>query len=168
MNWCKEHWDYLKQVLEAKGLDRFIGDGAKDGIAGLMGERFDPLMGSWDRITAYMLQSKGLNGRILMCPLCILVVDGQPELVKRWVDGCTNNALDYAVEQGLMDHPSSIVVPEPPIQIGTRFEGGGHSQATEKLSEEENEWMNAPLGTASQNGIDGNPPVPSGEAGEEK
>lgn len=119
MNWCKPHWDYLREVIVAKGLDRFVGDGATDGIKGLTGDRFDPLMGSWTRINTQMLRSPALNGRMFACPLCILVADGQPETVKNWVDGCTTEALEFAINDGLMERPTEpIVVPDPPEPAG--------------------------------------------------
>lgn len=125
MNWCKEHWDYLKQVLEVKGLYRFVGEGAEDGLKGLTGDRFDPLMGSWARINANMLRSPGLHGRIMMCPLCILVADGQPHLAKSWVNGCTDDAIEYAIKEGLMDRQGNVEIPEPPTKAGTQFKRGG-------------------------------------------
>lgn len=95
-------------MLKDKGLDGFGAktgqDAAKNLVADLNGEEaeFDPLMGSWARINLYMAESPGCNGRILECPLCILVADGQPELVHRWLDGCTGEALTYALEKGLI------------------------------------------------------------------
>lgn len=108
MNWCKPHWTQLRAAIKDKGLDGF---GAQDGeestqalANALEGEEgpFDPLIGCWLRINAYMFESPACNGRILQCPLCILVDDKQPELVEKWIDGCTQSALDYALEQGLI------------------------------------------------------------------
>ena len=113
MNWCPTHWGYLKEVLTAKGLDPFIGHGAKDAIDGLTGERFDPLMWCWSRINAEMLKSPGLHGRVLECPLCILVNDGQPHLVESWVDKCTDEAVAH------------ISLPLPPRPADAESKGEG-------------------------------------------
>lgn len=108
MNWCKPHWEQLRQKLKDKGLDGFgakTGEAAADHLAKeIKGDKaeFDPLLGCWARINAAMLESPGCRGRIMQCPLCILVDDGQPETVENWLDGCTQNALDYAFEQGLI------------------------------------------------------------------
>lgn len=113
MNWCKPHWQQLRQAIIDRGLDGF---GAQDGAAAaaeirsqLEGndEKFDPLMGSWSRINSYMAESLSSQGRAgellaLRCPLCILVEDGQPELVAGWVNGVTDQAKHYAIEQGLL------------------------------------------------------------------
>lgn len=111
MNWCKPHWQQLRDAIEAKGLSGF---GAKTGeqaarnlATELEGAPFDPLMGCWSRINSTMAESLNNLGRgqellQLPCPLCVLVKDGQPELVARWIDGCTDNALKYAKEQGLV------------------------------------------------------------------
>jgi hypothetical protein len=96
-----------------RGLDKF---GAKDGVEAaaemqsqLQGDegKFDPLLGSWIRINAYMAESLQRQGRgaqllALRCPCCILVEDGQPELVARWIDGCTDDAHRHAVATGLL------------------------------------------------------------------
>jgi len=108
MNWCQEHWDDLKAMLKAKGLDEL---GAKSGQELFQNIKqevetndaiFDPLMGCWSRINAAMVQSPGLNGRILDCPLCILVTDGQPDLVNQWLNGCTDACRAYAIEEGIL------------------------------------------------------------------
>lgn len=113
MNWCKPHWDQLREAINARGLGRF---GAQDGKAAvkqiaddLEGREhaFDPLMGSWNRLNAYMADSLKRQGRgmeilQLKCPMCVLVEDGQPELVNSWIDGCTNDALKYATDHGLI------------------------------------------------------------------
>lgn len=113
MNWCKPHWDQLREKLESKGL----GDlGAKTGQqvisdlkASIEGKPtdFDPLMGCWLRINTKMLQSPALNGRILQCPLCILVEDGQPQVVDNWLNGVTTEALNEAVRLGLIPTPEA-------------------------------------------------------------
>lgn len=113
MNWCQPHWDQLREAVRLRGLDGFI---AKDGeqaaenmINQLEGEDevFDPLMGSWVRINLEMAESLTRAGRgheilQMRCPMCLLVEDGQPELVQNWIDGCTDNAKSYAIEQGLI------------------------------------------------------------------
>lgn len=107
MNWCKTHWDQLRASVEAKGLTKFVPTNGQEAAKRFTGEptkeNFDPLMGSWAAINAYMLQSPGLNGRILVCPCCILESDGQPELVSRWIDGATTDAFDHAISLGLID-----------------------------------------------------------------
>lgn len=108
MNWCPPHWNELRAAIEARGLSKFVapsGQAAMQNVeAELAGEEpaFDPLMGSWARINSYMLQSPALRGRVMQCPCCILVEDGQPHLVQNWINGCTDDALKYAVEQGLV------------------------------------------------------------------
>lgn len=103
MNWCKIHWDRLREIIKEKGLERFCSATPEGAAESLMDtEKFDPLMGSWIRINSAMASSSNFNGRIGSCPLCILVDDGQPELVEDWLQGVTDNAFDYAVEQGLI------------------------------------------------------------------
>lgn len=108
MNWCKPHWDRLREIIKDKGLDKFGAQNAEEAHANMKSqieggeEPFDPLMGSWTRINCRMLESPGCNGRILECPLCILVVDGQPNLVEDWLQGVTDDALEYALEKGLV------------------------------------------------------------------
>lgn len=113
MNWCKDHWNQLRQALKDRGLDQF---GAKDGhdaaaaiAAQIDGgeEKFDPLLGSWSRINATMAESLTNQGRAgellqLKCPLCILVEDGQPQMVANWVDGVSDQAKKYAIDQGML------------------------------------------------------------------
>lgn len=104
MNWCQPHWALLKSALDERGLTKFIGKTGKDAIEALTDiDTFDPLIECWSRINAQMLSSPALNGRILSCPLCILVEDGQPDMVNRWVNGCTNDALNYAIYKGFLD-----------------------------------------------------------------
>ena len=113
MNWCKPHWDQLRQAILDRGLGGF---GAQDSaaaaveIASQLGgndEKFDPLLGSWSRINMRMAESLtelGRGGEVLQlrCPLCILVEDGQPETVENWINGVTDQAKAYAIEQGLL------------------------------------------------------------------
>ena len=108
MNWCQPHWDKLRVAIEVRGLSKFI---AKDGVQAANNladdfnnddPTFDPLMGSWLRINNQMLESPLLNGRILECPFCILINDGRPELVDDWIDGVTDAAVMYAIEEGLI------------------------------------------------------------------
>lgn len=113
MNWCKPHWDKLREAIQIRGLDKF---GAKNGeeaiseiAAQLDGESetFDPLMGSWTRINAAMADSLNRMGRseeilLLKCPLCTLIEDGQPQTVDNWVNGVTDQAKMYAIEKGLV------------------------------------------------------------------
>jgi hypothetical protein len=113
MNWCQPHWTQLVQAVKDRGLDRF---GAKTGaeVAAEMQsqvdgneETFDPLLGSWARINSRMAESLSNMGRgaevlQLKCPCCILVEDGQPELVAGWINGVTDQAKHYAIEQGLL------------------------------------------------------------------
>lgn len=108
MNWCAEHWDMLKAKIDAKGLGGFVAKSGQELVQNIRQEMatddsiFEPLMGCWSRINSVMLQSRGLNGRVLHCPLCTLVEDGQPHLVESWLEGATTEALNYAVEQKLM------------------------------------------------------------------
>lgn len=106
MNWCQPHWEQLRNSIEAKGLTKFVSKDGADAIERISAEptkdNFDPLLGSWAAINAYMLESPGLNGRVFDCPCCILVADKQPEMVERWIDGATSDALDYAISQGLV------------------------------------------------------------------
>ena len=113
MNWCKPHWAQLRQAIKDRGLDGFgaqSGEEAATEIASQIEgneEKFDPLLGSWSRINARMAESLTNLGRgaeilQLKCPLCILVEDGQPHLVENWINGVTDMAREYAVEQGLL------------------------------------------------------------------
>lgn len=113
MNWCKPHWQQLREALKAKGLDGFgaqTGEEAAAEIASQLEgneESFDPLLGCWSRVNAAMAESLTSLGRgheilQLRCPLCILVDDGQPHTVANWIDGVTEEARMYAVHQGLI------------------------------------------------------------------
>jgi hypothetical protein len=113
VNWCKPHWDKLRQAIQDRGLDKF---GAKDGneviteiVSQIEGneETFDPLLGSWSRINVAMVKSlqrlgRGQEALQLRCPCCILVEDGQPQTVDNWINGVTDEAKLYAIDQGLM------------------------------------------------------------------
>jgi hypothetical protein len=108
MNWCKPHWDRLREIIKDKGLDQFGAKSAEAAAQDMVDQAegkdtdFDPLMGSWARINARMIESPGCRGRILECPLCILVHDGQPELVEGWLQGVTDSAYNHAVGTGLI------------------------------------------------------------------
>ena len=112
MNWCKPHWDELRAAIEAKGLLRFCAASGEELADRIQqpppgDDGFEPLMGCWSRINETMANSLKNLGRgheilQLRCPCCILVEDGQPDMVQRWIDGCTNDALNYAIEQGLI------------------------------------------------------------------
>jgi len=108
MNWCQPHWDQLKAAIEIRGLSKFVAKDGSENVANIREqieggeEKFDPLMGAWIRINGYMLKSPACKGRILICPLCILVTDCRPELVSDWIDGVADAALKYAIEEGLM------------------------------------------------------------------
>ena len=113
MNWCQEHWDKLKQVIDDKGMTQFIPDSGEEAVTNMKKEiegedvPFDPLMGSYWRINNKMAESLRDLGREdeilqLKCPLCILVEDGQPETAADWINGVTDEAQMYAVDQGLI------------------------------------------------------------------
>lgn len=113
MNWCQSHWDLLRQAVIDRGMDHLRAQTQEEATAGMTAElegdeeKFDPLMGSYWRINSKMnesLKSLGRTAEILQlkCPLCILVFDGQPEKVDDWVNGVTDDAKTYAIEQGLM------------------------------------------------------------------
>lgn len=107
MEWCQPHWDQLRDAVALRGLDKLGAQNAREAHANAVAELegdtpvFDPLMGSFWRINSAMMKGVGLRlmGR---CPLCILIEDGQPELVANWIDGATDQALAYAREQGLV------------------------------------------------------------------
>lgn len=113
MNWCQRHWDQLRQAIIDRGLDGFGAqngeEAAKSMQSQLAGEEeaFDPLLGSWTRLNLAMAESLHGQGRHdeivkLRCPMCILIEDGQPELVENWINGVTDSAKAYAIEQGLI------------------------------------------------------------------
>lgn len=113
MNWCQAHWDQLRLAVKAKGLEQFGAQDAQEAAAQMLAEiegeaeTFDPLLGSYWRINNAMAESLQRLGRgnevlQLKCPLCILVDDGQPHLVENWIDGVTDSAKAYAIEQGLV------------------------------------------------------------------
>lgn len=104
MNWCQPHYDKLKDAIKERGLWNLVGNGAQDAKDAIEGKRFDPLLWSWASINSFMLQSPGLNGRILTCPFCILVDDGQPELVDKWLAGCLDDCYKAAIESGAIKH----------------------------------------------------------------
>lgn len=108
MNWCKPHWERLRQFVDKKGLTKFVPTNGAEAKRRLTSnedtvENFDPLMGSWMQINRAMLESPKINNRLLHCPLCILVDDGQPDLVDNWLDGVTNDALDHAIKNGWIE-----------------------------------------------------------------
>jgi hypothetical protein len=107
MNWCQPHWNQLREAIAERGLDKFGAQTGEQAASDLKAQiegkttDFDPLMGSWSRINQQMLESAGLRA-LTQCPLCILVEDGQPHLVKNWIDGVTDSALNYALKEGLI------------------------------------------------------------------
>lgn len=107
MNWCKPHWHALRAAIEVRGLSKFGAQNAEELHKDLDDQldsettQFDPLMGSWLRINQQMLEDVGLRA-VEECPLCILITDGRPELVQNWIDGVTDDALTYAVKEGLV------------------------------------------------------------------
>lgn len=114
MNWCKPHWDRLREVLKSKGLDSFGAQTGQEAAAELshqleegVEKNFDPLLGSWARINKNMadgLMRMGRQAEVLQmkCPLCTLVEDKRPDLVEDWLDGVTEGARLYAVREGLL------------------------------------------------------------------
>lgn len=105
MNWCKLHWDMLRSKLDSKGLSKFVANSASEAEDKMCCDQtsfegFDPLLGSWMRINEQMVSSPSFNGRMMECPLCILVADGQPELVDNWLEGVTDEAMNYAIDMG--------------------------------------------------------------------
>jgi hypothetical protein len=113
MNWCKPHWNQLREAIRVRGLDAFGANNGNEAVTELASqiegneETFDPLLGSWSRINATMAQSLQRLGRgrelfMLKCPLCILVEDGQPQTVDNWINGCTDQCRLYAIEKGYM------------------------------------------------------------------
>lgn len=113
MNWCKPHWDQLREAIDIRGLSGFGAqtgvDAAKEMASQIEGkpEAFDPLMGCWTRLNAKMLESLKTQGRcdftlMLTCPMCVLQMDGQPHLIDNWINGCVDCALQYAHEKGLI------------------------------------------------------------------
>ena len=113
MNWCQPHWALLRKAVEDRGMSHLGAqsgqEAAKELASQIEGEEetFDPLLGSWSRINNAMADSLTKLGRgheILQfkCPLCILVEDGQPQTVANWVDGCTDQAKQYAISKGLI------------------------------------------------------------------
>ncbi len=107
--WCQPHWDSLKEALRLRGLDAFGAQSADeahaDAVAQAEGEQtqFDPLMGSFWRITNEVLRVAGL-GSMGQCPLCIVRDGSKPEeaMDKDWIEGVTDSALQHAIEQGLI------------------------------------------------------------------
>lgn len=114
MNWCKPHWQQLREVLKSKGLDKFGAQTSEEAMAEIQHQieegtekGFDPLLGSWARINTKMAEGLNRMGRHkelleLKCPLCTLVEDQRPELVADWLEGVTEGARLYAVEEGLL------------------------------------------------------------------
>lgn len=113
MNWCKPHWDLLRTAIKERGLDKFGAQNSQALFTDLTDQlkgvetQFDPLMGCWARINSKMAESLERLGRAdevlqFKCPLCVLVDDGQPETVENWINGSTDGALGYAIEQGLI------------------------------------------------------------------
>lgn len=107
MNWCQPHWDKLREAIAERGLSKFGAQTGEQAAADLAAQvegketDFDPLMGSWMQINQQMLRDVGARA-LMQCPLCILVEDGQPHLVDNWINGVTDSALKYALEQGLI------------------------------------------------------------------
>lgn len=100
MNWCKPHWDKLRAAIKEKGLENMVATNGKDAIERFANDKYEPLLDSWGRINNAVLHSPALNGRILVCPCCILEMDGQPELVDKWIDGATTDSMNYAISKG--------------------------------------------------------------------
>lgn len=107
--WCQPHWDQLREAVRVRGLDKFGAQNAeeahRDMVDQAQGEetQFDPLMGSFWRLSNAVLETAGLRA-VGQCPMCILRDESDPELklVDDWIDGVTDSAHQYAVEQGLI------------------------------------------------------------------
>ena len=108
MKWCQPHWEQLRAAVNAQGLGHLV-KGGEAAMAPLVaavsgeGEAFDPLLMAWWAINHQMLHDVGLEamGR---CPLCLLVANNRPELVKDWVDGACDDVRTEAEKRGLITH----------------------------------------------------------------
>ena len=107
MEWCQPHWSQLKQKVVDKGMWSLVssngGEAADIAVAQLEGDdtKFDPLLNCCFGIFNFVMSHVGLRA-MGQCPLCILVQDGQPELVENYLDGCTNDALQHCMSHNLL------------------------------------------------------------------
>jgi hypothetical protein len=133
MRFCQPHWDALRQGVENRGMMHLVAKSGEEAAANLKaeleneGEVFDPLMGSFWRITTRFVRNaeraRPGSGIAYMsdpecCPLCM--VQGSYDLYDQmseprppeatdaqgWIDGTLDQALEHAREEGLMPRVS--------------------------------------------------------------
>lgn len=110
MNICKEHWDKLREAIEARGLGKFVANNGQElidhTVRDLKGENtvmdFEPLMGAAICISGLAM---GIGGLALMtpgedgtmpCPVCFLQSFD-------YVSAAADGALAEAKDRGLME-----------------------------------------------------------------
>lgn len=110
MNMCKEHWEVLKEAIDARGLSKFV---ANDGqevldhtVRDVNGENtvvdFEPLMGSSICLSSLAMRIGGLAvlspnaDGTMPCPVCFLQSFD-------YVGAAADGALAEAKDRGLMD-----------------------------------------------------------------
>lgn len=102
MQFCKLHWEKLREAIKARGLDDLVPKNGADAknrlIAETQGARnmasFDPLMSAHNNIIGNALKRDGLipTAQMMMgdnCPLCMLNAAASEHQKRCTTPGCT-------------------------------------------------------------------------------
>lgn len=115
MKFCIKHWEQLKFTVKEKGMWHLVHKSSEELIDDIKNEldnkehQFDPLHTAHIMIITAVLQQGGIY--MLMndennnerCPLCEIEKQAGEELVKNWIDGSTNECLNYCKEMNLLN-----------------------------------------------------------------
>lgn len=117
MQFCKEHWERLREAINNKGLGHLVSNSGKELFERTTKELHggvsipDPLFMAHNMIISAALNDGGLE--IMMpdengnkkCPLCEVKknpVDDTENLDEEWIEGSTQDVLDYYQKQGII------------------------------------------------------------------
>lgn len=114
MKLCKDHWQKLREAIDARGLGKFVASSGEEGMRKITtpGE-FEPLMHAY---FALLLNILAVAGQALMedqkngperCPYCFLITshkcdDPECDVYSTWIDRAADDALKAAVDLGLL------------------------------------------------------------------
>lgn len=121
MKFCQQHWDKLRDAINARGLGQFVassGDEATRRMAaeldskGVKRTTFEPLMGAFWAISSNAISAAGLEimapneDGTDRCPLCFLLASCScgldPCPFATWIDRAADDQRAHAVQLGLL------------------------------------------------------------------
>jgi len=115
MKFCEKHWEQLRQVIKDKGMWNLVSDSSQEVMSELITElkneehKFDPLMAAHNAITTAALDGGGLyllsvdeDGNHY-CPLCEVEKHIGDNVVENWINGSTDDCLNYCKTHGLLN-----------------------------------------------------------------